>query len=113
MAEMEHTQDQPTAGERPEWMAWVSLGLGIAAWPALIIPICSPVMAVAGLVFGFLGLQSPKRVPAIIGIILNVLVLLFIVAGLLLLLFSPSIDNVYDDILNNLESSRQILMYLI
>jgi hypothetical protein len=57
-------------------MAYISLGLGVITLCAWIFPICGCPMSIAGLILGYLGLQSNQRPIAYVGIGLCALTLL-------------------------------------
>lgn len=68
----------PLKNPKKNWMAIVSLVIGIVSiLPSIIVPICSFIATIAGIVLGILGLKSQRKTLAIIGIILCILVLIY------------------------------------
>jgi hypothetical protein len=62
--------------QRPDWMAYTSLGLGIVNLCSWLFPLCGVPLAIGGIVFGILGINSKQRILAIIGLALSALGLL-------------------------------------
>ena len=62
--------------QRPDWMAYVALGLGIVDLCSWLLPICGIPLAIVGVVFGILGIKTSQRTLAIIGLVLSALGLL-------------------------------------
>lgn len=44
--------------QRPDWMAYTALGLGIVNLCSWFLPLCGFPLAVTGIIFGILGLKS-------------------------------------------------------
>ncbi|HEY4693880.1 MAG TPA: DUF4190 domain-containing protein [Bellilinea sp.] len=61
----------PAAPTERGWAAITSLVLGLINLLTWCIPICGGPLAIAGVIFGFLGLKSSNRGFALAGIILN------------------------------------------
>ena len=97
----------PASGDpSKDWMAIVSLVAGILALCTAFIPIIccvAPILAIAGVVLGILGLKSTKRVLAIVGLALGGLALLAQVIILLVGVISGTYMENFDTILEQME----------
>ncbi len=90
-----------------DWMAIVSLVASILGLCTGFIPIIccvSPILIIAGIVFGILGLKSTKRVLAIVGLALGGLAI--VVQGIILIIgvASGTYMESYDTVLEQLDS---------
>jgi hypothetical protein len=70
--------------DRAETFAIASLVLGIFSLGVWCLPCCcgTPIVTIAGIVFGFLGLRSEKRALALVGLALNGVGTLLIAANM-------------------------------
>ena len=98
----------PASGDpSKDWMAIVSLIAGILGLCTGFIPfVCcvSPILIIAAIVLGILGLKSTKRVLAIVGLALGGLAILIQAIILIIYLVSGSFMENYDMILEQLDS---------
>jgi hypothetical protein len=67
---------KPATQEERGWAPVTSLVLGLINLLTWCIPICGGPLAIAGLIFGFLGLKTSKRGIALAGIILNAIAII-------------------------------------
>ena len=89
-------------GSGKKGFAIASLILGILSLCASLIWFCGGPISVAGVILGFLGLQSPSRKLAIAGLVLSavgfLLMIIFIVIGLV---SGPVIQQLQNQIISN------------
>jgi hypothetical protein len=81
MTNAEFPSTPASAGERPEWLAYIALGTGLLGVCAWFLPVLGCPVALAGIVTGILGINSKTRTLAIIGLVLCSLSLLATVAN--------------------------------
>jgi len=98
----------PTAAPAPaggnKGLAIGSLVLGILSLCASLGWWCGGPISVIGLILGFLGIKSTGKGMAVAGIILSGIgLLLTIILVVLRLVMGPAIQNVYDQILNQIQ----------
>jgi hypothetical protein len=69
---------------KKDWMAIVSLVLGILSMCGWLIPICGLPFVIGGIVLGVLGLKSTKRVMSIVGLALSGLACVLLILNMIL-----------------------------
>jgi hypothetical protein len=91
----------PASSGNAKTFAIISLVLGIITLCAWFFPICGFPLAIAGIVFGYLGLKAPEQKNlAIGGMALSGLgILLSCVNAIAGILFAPEIERMLDEIL--------------
>lgn len=101
MALNEPVAPQPAPSGNARTFAIISLVIGLFNLCAWIFPICGFPLAIAGLVFGYLGLKAPEQKNlAIAGLALSGLALLLACVNAIVgVVFAPEIERMFDELM--------------